>query len=75
MLEDYERMMQREQSHISKEFLITKRKSIDFDDEGHESLKKNKPDEESIQSEETTGKKIITKHAKYLRYFKTLFHQ
>ncbi len=67
MLEDYENMVQREQSHISKEFLITKRKSIDFDNEGQESLKKNKTDEEIIQSDETTDKKIITKHAKYSR--------
>ena len=46
MLEDYKRMVEREQLHISKEFLITKRKSNDFDDEGHESLKKNKPDDD-----------------------------
>ena len=63
MLEDYKRMVEREQLHISKEFLITKRKSNDFDDEGHESLKKNKPDDDA------TDKKIITKHAKYSKYF------
>ena len=69
MLEDYKRMVEREQLHISKEFLITKRKSNDFDDEGHESLKKNKPDDDIMQSDDATDKKIITKHAKYSKYF------